>query len=556
MHIRPPVALLAAALAAARAAACGPARPPVAVPAPVAAQPGAAAPLRTRAERSGFTETSSHADVLAFLDALRAGGAAFAVETLATSTEGRAVPMVIASRPLVRTPAEVRRLARPVVFVQGNIHGGEIEGKEALQALVRDLLLDPRPNVLDSIVLLAVPIYNADGNERLGPQERNRGEQHGPAIVGERANGQGLDLNRDYVKAEAPETRGALAAFARWDPDLFADLHTTNGSYHGYALTYSPSLAPAASLRELTFGGAWARTELLPELRRRVRARRGIETFDYGNFSLRYGADVNTDTVRQAWYSYDHRPRYGTNYVGLRGRVAVLLEAYSHDPFERRVRSMHAVVGELLSLAAERGDALRALSRSTDARVSALAARGLHVPVRGQLTNAPRADTVLMEVLARTADSAEVTEPGVPAGLRRTGRIRRLVMPVHDRFDPLRPRPLPLGWALSAADTAAVRLLQLHGVAVERVAAPRAVHAERFSADTVIVAERAFQGHRETRVEGRWHPTAVVLAPGSWLVPAGQPLGVLAAYLLEPESDDGLVTWNVVRPGAVMRVMH
>ena len=553
MHARTPFAVLAAALA---ASACGPARPPVATPAPAPVQPEAAAPLRTRAERSGFTETSSHADVLAFLDSLRARGAAFAVETLATSSGGRVVPMVIASRPLVRTPAEARRLARPVVFVQGNIHGGEVEGKEALQALLRDLLLDPRPNVLDSIVLLAVPIYNADGNERLGPQERNRGEQHGPAIVGERANGQGLDLNRDYVKAEAPETRGALAAFARWDPDLFADLHTTNGSYHGYALTYSPSLVPAAALRELTFGGAWARTQLLPELRRRVRARHGLETFDYGNFSLRYGADVNTDTVRQAWYSYDHRPRYGTNYYGLRGRVAVLAEAYSHDPFERRVRSMQRFVRELLSLAAERGDVLRALSRSTDARVSALAARGLHVPVRGELTKVPRADTVLMEVLARAADSTAVTEPGVPAGLRRTGRIRRLVLPVHDRFDPLLARPLPLGWTLAAADIAAVRLLQLHGIAVERVAEPRAVAAERFSADSVIVAERAFQGHREVRAEGRWHATAAVLAPGSWFVPARQPLGVLAAYLLEPGSDDGLVTWNVLKPGAVLRVMR
>ena len=520
---------------------------PAPVPAREAAAPPAAPPLLTRAERSGFRETSTHADVRGFLDSLRARGADFAVETLAVSAERRLIPMVIASRPRVRTPEEARALGRPVVFVQGNIHGGEIEGKEALQVVLRELLLDARPNVLDSIVLLAVPIYNPDGNDRLGPQARNRTEQNGPDSVGERANGQGLDLNRDYVKAEAPETRGALAAFARWDPDLFVDLHTTNGSYHGYALTYSPSLSPAASLRELTFGGAWARSELLPELRRRMRARHALETFDYGNFSQRYGEDVNTDTTRQGWFSYDHRPRYGTNYYGLRGRVAVLAETYSHDPFERRVGSMRAFVGELLSLAAERGNALLALSRATDRRVAAPGARGMQVPLGGALTRTPRADTVIMETLARV-DSGVVTETGVPAGLRRTGSFRRIVVPVHDRFEPRRPRALPAGWALGEGDTAAVRVLQLHGVQVERVTASRVVDAERFVTDSVVIAPRAFQGHREVRLEGRWRPVALVLAPGSWYVPAAQRLGVLAAWLLEPESEDGLVTWNVLSP--------
>jgi hypothetical protein len=306
----------------------------------------------TRAERSNYTETSTYADVVAFVDSLRTVGAPVAVGTIGRTTEGRDLPYVVASRPPVATPDEARRLDRPVVYVQANIHAGEVEGKEALLALVRDLVRDPRPNVLDSIVLIAVPIYNADGNEKFAPQSRNRTEQNGPEMVGQRANAQGLDLNRDYVKAEAPETRASLAMFARWDPDVFVDLHTTDGSFHGYALTYSPSLHPAAPL------GAYTRDSLLPELRRRVRARRGVETFDYGNFALEYGADVNADTTKQGWYTYDHRPRFGTNYYGLRNRIAVLSEAYSHDPFERRVKATYAFVSELLSLIAEHGDDL------------------------------------------------------------------------------------------------------------------------------------------------------------------------------------------------------
>ncbi|MDP9177723.1 MAG: M14 family metallopeptidase, partial [Gemmatimonadota bacterium] len=277
---------------------------------------------RTRAELTNYQETSRYADVIAFLDALR-GRTELSFGSLGKSTEGREIPYVIASRPRVSTPDEARRLGRPIVYVQGNIHAGEVEGKEALLAVVRNLT-STRPSVLDSIILIAVPIYNAEENEKFAPQERNRGSQNGPEMVGQRANGQGLDLNRDYIKAEAPETRGALALFNAWDPHVFVDLHTTNGSYHGYALTYAPPLNPASPL------GAFTRDFVLPALRARMKDRHGFATFDYGDF-------ISDDTLSRGWATFDPRPRYGTNYYGLRGRISLLSEAYSHDPFERRV---------------------------------------------------------------------------------------------------------------------------------------------------------------------------------------------------------------------------
>ena len=505
-----------------------------------------AAPPRTRAERTGYRETSSHADVMAFLAALDSTGRV-ALDTLGRSHEGRAIPLVVASRPLVRTAAEARRLGRPIVWVQGNIHAGEVEGKEALQALLRDLVLAPGPGVLDSIVLVAVPIYNADGNERLAAQDTNRSEQNGPALVGRRANGQGLDLNRDYVKAEAPETRASLAAFAAWDPDVFVDLHTTNGSYHGYALTYSPSLHPGAAL------GAWTQDTLLPLLRERTRARHGVETYPYGNFALAYGADVTTDTTKPGWFSYDHRPRFGTNYVGLRNRVAILSEAYSHDPFARRVAATHAFVREILSLAAEQGGAIRERARAADAR-GGLPSGMDAVPLRSVLTRTPRIDTVIAEDLAADPDSVP-DEPGVPRGLRRTGRFRPLRLPVHDRFDVETARMMPAAWIVDAARTDVVDRLRLHGVRVERLTSAWTGEVTFDLVDTVQVATRPFQGHREARVQlarDRRSRTAVRTVPaGTFVVRSAQPLAALAAVLLEPESDDGLATWNVL--DAVLR---
>jgi hypothetical protein len=491
----------------------------------------------TRAERSRFTETSSYDDVRRFVDSLRMLGAKMTVGSIGRTREGREIPYVVASRPVVATAAEARRLHRPVVYVQANIHAGEVEGKEAVQALLRDLLFQEQYNVLDSIVLVAVPIYNADGNERIGPQERNRPNQNGPPLVGQRANADSLDLNRDYIKAEAPETRASLAMFAAWEPDVFVDLHTTNGSYHGYALTYSPSLNPAALVT-----GPFTRDTLLPELRRRMRLVHRTEVFDYGNF-------VAQDSADRGWYTYDHRPRFGTNYMGLRGRIAVLGEAYSHDPFARRVGATYSFVYELLSLVAENGDDILDLSNEADRRATGwgtLPASSPAVPIRAALpARAVRREPVLVEQLERTSDTSTVTEAGVPGGLRRTGRVRAMTMPVYDRFAPTLGRRLPFAYALGPEQEAAVRVLRLHGMVVERLDAATPTQVEQFIVDSVVRATRPFQRHHEVRVAGRWANGSRTLPAGTVVVRTGQPLSILAAYLLEPESDDGLTTWNV-----------
>ena len=495
---------------------------------------------QTRAERSAYTETSTHADVIAFLDSLeRAYPNAFVRGEIGRSGQGRVLPYLLVSRPLVRDAAEARRSGKPIVYVQGNIHGGEVEGKEALLALLRDLLRAPGPNVLDSIVLVAVPIYNADGNDAFGPQERLRGAQNGPQLVGNRPNAANLDLNRDYIKAEAPETRAALLMFAQFDPHVFVDLHTTNGSYHGYALTYSPSLHPAAMDPLLAPAGPWTRDTLLPLLRERMRTRHQLETFDYGNFR---GRDDVTSAQKAGWETYEHVPRFGTNYYGLRNRVSVLSEAYSHDPFERRVLATYHYVHELLSAVAEHRDAVLARTRRLPTIPDAA-----RVALRSQMTTTPFTVPVLVEPLIATGDSIRY-EPGLRRGFRRSNVFTAVPMPVYDRFEPTLLRPLPTAWLVPGDDTAFVARLALHGLELSEVRAEGgsagSVSVERFMVDSILRAPRAFQGHNEVTVRGRWVPGRLDLRGSFWLVRATPRQALLAALLLEPESDDGLTTWN------------
>ena len=497
---------------------------------------------RTRPEQTRYRETSHYADVRKFLDSLRALRAPLVFGSIGKTNEGRDIPYVIASRPLVSTASEAKRLGRPIVYVQGNIHAGEVEGKDALLALLRDLTFSSKPNALDSLVLIAVPIYNADGNERFAAQAVNRTEQNGPELVGVRPNAQNLDLNRDYVKAEAPETRASLAMFNTWDPDVFVDLHTTDGSFHGYALTYSPSLSPAA-----VFGGVYARDSLLPVLRERMRVRDGFETFDYGNFVSDGRGLVADTTVPEGWETYDPRPRFGTNYYGIRGRIGILSEAYSHDSLARRIASTYAFVNELLSLVAEKRAAIRSLIARADSQPLAWGRSPdsqQMVAVRSELTATPRMMDVIKEDLEKTGDSA-LTQPGVPRGERRTGRFRTIRMPVYDRFILTLGRAPPAAYVLAPDDTAVATLLRLHGIRVDRSDSAWTARGEAFLIDSIITAPRTFQGHHEVRLHGRWERGLQTLPPKSLIVSTAQPRGALVVYLLEPESDDGLITWNM-----------
>jgi hypothetical protein len=498
---------------------------------------GAVLPLaaqQTVPERTGAARTSSHADVMAFLDSLGARGAGLRVAVLGTSPQGRSIPYVIAARPMVSTPAEARRSGKPVLYIQANIHAGEVEGKEAVQRLLRELTLGDLRSLLDSVVLIAVPIYNTDGNDAWGPASRNRPGQNGPDTVGLRPNGQGFDLNRDYVKQDAPETRAALALVAEWDPDLFMDLHTTNGSYHGYALTYSPGLNPNA-----TPVNAWVQDTVLPAIRARVRSRHGFETFPYGNF-----ANQDPDSItNRGWITYESGARFGTNLMGM-SRLSILSEAYSNDPFARRIDATYAFVVEAIRFVAEHHGEVRGHMAQT------IAARPDSVTLQSNFAP-PRRDTVIFEVTRPAGEGS-----GGFSRRQRTGEFRRVLMPVVDRFVATRREAIPAAYLLDAQWSDVVERLVRQGVVVERLDIPWTGQSARFRIDSLNVM-RPFQGHRMVQVAGQWGAAMADSAPaGSFLVSTDQRLGMLAAFLLEPASEDGYTTWNQFDRGLGARGNH
>src|SRR5881296_1068031 len=484
-----------------------------------ATAPGLAAQAlpQTTAERTNYAATSTNAEVGAFLDSLELAGAPIAVSEMGATALGKPIYFVITSDPTVTSPGEAAASGKLVVYLQANIHGGEVEGKEAVLALLRELA-GPRRELLQTLVVLVAPDYNPDGNDAFGPQAVNRSEQNGPALIGQRADGKNLDLNRDYFKAEAPETRASLArVYTTWDPALMVDLHTTDGTLHGYQLTYAPPLDPNGPAGPTGF----VRDRMLPALRTTLQDKYHEPIFDYGN--------VDTSQAQRTWDSYAPLGWYGTNYVGLRGRMAILSEAYSHADFKTRVQVTHDFLIEILNYAALHADDIRRLEREAD-RQTALEGAGV----------APRpALAVAYKLGARGVE---------PVQLEVMQQVRTYRLPVRDRFVDSLTRPLPAGYFLPAGGSDVVALLRLHGIQVQRLAQEWTDTVGVLTGTELKWATREFQGHHLLEVTGTWARTPRSVPAGSYFVSTAQPLGRLVFALLEPEGF-GLARWGAFSAG-------
>lgn len=493
-------------------------------------------PPATAPEATGFRKTSTHAEVMDFLAVVDAAGDRRVFLTrFGATAQGREQPLVVIADPPVRSPAEARASGKPVVWINANIHAGEVEGKEAVLALIREVVWGPEPWPVEDVVALIAPIYNADGNDAMGP--KNRPLQQGPANPGRRESSLGLDLNRDGLKIENLEARNLTRALVEWDPHVFVDLHTTNGSAHGYELTYAPTLTPSAHPELISE----STRRWLPDLRARMRERHGFETFDYGNFlSDGAGEFVDEADKEHGWRTYDHRPRFVTNSMGLRNRIAILSEAYSYADFRTRIAVTRAFVQEILRYAAERGPSLPAQCASWDADTRALARAGrLAQHLKADLFQRG-VEPVLLRGFEDGADPDTGEKWRVAAGPRTT-----LELPVWVGFEGTAWAMAPKAYVLGPELGAVAALLRVHGVLVEEIAATYEADLTTFHLIRSERAARPFQGHHERSAEWRIAPEPVKVPAGSFRVELDQPLARLIFQLVDPRADDGSLTWNL-----------
>ena len=488
-----------------------------------AQQPGGGSPT-TRAERTDFRETTRYDEVMEFVQEVALLNPNVHLTTFGYTFEGRPLPLLVVGEVGDASPEAVRATGKTRVYIQGGIHAGEISGKEALLILLRELARGGHPQWADSLVLLIAPLYNADGNERVNLLNRRR--QNGPVGgMGQRANAMGLDLNRDQMKLDAPESRALVALYTDYDPHLSVDLHTTNGTRHGYHLTYAPPLNPNTP-EEID---GLLRSRWLPAVTSGVREKHGWDMYYFGDVRMPRGGGEG------GWYTFDPRGRYVSNYIGLRNRFGILGEAFSYATFQDRTLVSKWFVEEILDFAYAHAGEIRARTQAADAR----SVVGDSLSLRATFQRSDTPVTILM---------GEVTEERNPYSgevmWRRTGVQTPTEMYEFGTFTPTEREVVPAAYLIPADQGVLVERLQAHGIQTSVLAEGRTLEVQEFLVDSVTTSSREYEGHQEQTVFGSYRSVTRALDSGTVVVLMDQPLARVAFGLLEPRSDDGFVAWG------------
>jgi hypothetical protein len=483
-------------------------------------------PLLTRAESTQYAETSRHADVMAFVQGLKdLGDPRLHVTEFGRTPEDRELPLLVLSAHGVATPQEAHRRGLPVVLVLCGIHAGEVEGKEAGLMFVRDVLHGAHGHLLERMTLLLVPLFNADGNDRIDPANRKLDIAHftgqlGPdSGVGTRVNAAGINLNRDYMRQDAEEMRLLQTRVMHaWNPHLTIDCHATNGSIHRFALTYDiPHTVHSGRAEPIAF----MRERLLPAVTEAVKREDDRDTFWYGNFLRDEGGQGS------GWITYTHHPRFGGNYRGLANRLDLLLETYAYLDFYDRVRTTYAFLRQTLAYVGEHAEEIVDLLAGCEMPPDEIA-------VRYRLEAFPDRE---VEILTRDPYTLE----GEPVSAN---------VPYIGQFigEHIVRRPL----AYAVPEDIAQRL-EGHGLVVERPPVVPLLHAEVATVTGLAssAGREILEADAAPYLEAEYLREDRVLPAGWALVRTEQQRGAVAVYLCEAGSDDGLVACGWIEPPAV-----
>ncbi len=489
----------------------------------------AAADLSTIAERSAWQRTGRYDEVVKLCaDFQKAYPKAVKCIAFGRTPEGRTMHALVVSRKGAFTPQAAKRHGLPVVLVQGGIHAGEIDGKDAGFLALREVLENrAAPGALDKQVLLFVPVFNVDGHERF--KQWNRPNQNGPLEMGWRTTAQNFNLNRDYAKADSPEMQAMLALVNAWDPLACIDLHVTDGAKfeHDISIQVEPGHSADAGLRK---AGLALRDGVLADL-----AKQGSLPQPF------YMSFAEEDNPASGFVDGVPNPRFSTGYFALRNRFGMLVETHSWKDYPTRVRITRNTVVSVLAQVAEHGKAWQNEARAADLRAASLA--GTSLPLSYKASDKVR--MIDYRGYAYTRTPSDVS--GALMTRYDDSKPQMWRLPLRDEIVPDVMANAPLaGYLVPAAHADMVgRKLTQHGISFRTVASERpSADVETFRADKVVFGAASLESHQRLTLEGTWKSERRALGKGALFVPIAQPKARLVMALLEPKAPDSLLAWG------------
>ena len=485
--------------------------------------------MQTPAEKSNYRQTPNYANTIAFAEQLADASPAIDYRGFGHSGQGRELPLLIASETQTFTPEAARRENKAVVLIQACIHSGEPDGKDAGFALLRDIAISKTAaGILENVVFLFIPIYNTDGHERSTPY--NRINQNGPESMGWRTTSTYQNLNRDYMKADTPETRAWLRLWNEWQPDLFIDCHVTDGADYRSVITYHHEHHEGVDHAVL-------------EWERDVFGNKVVSATEAAGHQISWYLEfIDNRDLTLGTRDFNGSPRFSTGYVPLRNRPAILIETHMIKDYRSRVLATYDFLRAALSEVNNDPQRLRRVGREADERMA-----------RAGTTYEPeRMYGITFELTDETtpfelrAFQYETDESEISGDLRVVyGREPiDLTIPMYQTFRVTTAVSPPLHYIVPVQWTDVIEVIHAHGLQFRSLAETATVEVESYRFINVRWPSAPFEGRHMPQFDVERVDEAREFPAGSIVVPLGQPLGKLALNLLEPQAPDSFVKWG------------
>ncbi len=483
---------------------------------------------QTHAERTNYRETPRYKETIEFSKKLADASPLIEYRSFGKSGEGRDLPLLIASNDQTFSVEQARKKGKAIILIQACIHSGESDGKDAGFALLRDIAITKtRIDLLNDTVILFIPIYNTDGHELLSPF--NRINQNGPDEMGFRATSAGYNLNRDYMKADAPETRAWLRLWNEWNPDFFIDCHVTDGADFQYNITYEYAHHAEVS----PFIKNWMDEHFDANVVKRVEAE--------GNLLAHY-LSFNGREVTSGVATFIATPRFATGYTPLRNRAGLLIEAHSLKNYRSRVRGTYDVlrytIEEIIQNKASLFEANKKADEATVERGKTYDAKR-QFPLKLQITD--KAEDFILKAVEYTKEKSEVS-----GGERIVYGTKPTEIKIK-KYDDARVSAAvapPLYYIIPPQWTEVIEVIKAHGIKFQKIEKPLETEVESYRFEEVKWANAPF----ESRVTMNFKTVPIketrTFPANSIIIPLDQTAADVAIHLLEPDAPDSFMFWG------------
>jgi hypothetical protein len=480
-------------------------------------------------EKSGFKATPDYEETVTYFKKLADASPWVEYTTFGISPQGRDLPLVIMDKNGNFSPGSVKRSGNAVLFVEAGIHPGEIEGKDAMMLLLRDIAIYKKDtSLLDHVSIVFIPIFSVDGHERSGPY--NRINQNGPEEMGWRTTAQNLNLNRDFLKADAPEMQYWLKLFNEWLPDFFMDIHTTDGADYQYPLTYqmetNGNMDPGLT--------RWANETYIPQMKEDME-NAGFPVFRYIAFRTWFDP---TSGLRNGVAG----PRYSQGYVALQNRPGLLVETHMLKPYKNRVESTYELVKITLDIMNKNYKKLKKLNREADKYAESEAFRNkiFALNYKGSDKDSIMVDFKGVEYEVLTSDLT-----GGDWFIYDSTKPKNYKLPYFYKMEVVDSVNLPLAYVIPPEWQEVITRLKMHGIKYYKLKQDAKIKVESIKFTNPSWRNSPYEGRfLMNNVDFEVSEKEIEYPKGSIVVPVGQRTSRVIAHIFEPKAEDSFVKWG------------